>query len=148
MTNRDALAWVTPGPGRVEFDPHGFVRGTGTLYSLSKEGKGSAGALVAGLTVAVTEAAEELAKRSPGGRLGVPLVAELASLPNGRAIVLAAGAPPALVRTLPWMTGPRAAEVRLSLREYDPSAASTLADAEAALADVRAAEPLTEGGRA
>ena len=45
------------------------------------------------------------------------------------------------MRTLPWMTGPRAAEVRLSLREHDPSAPSTLADAEASLADVRAAEP-------
>src|SRR3954452_18447557 len=71
--------------------------------------------------------------------------AELASLPKGRAIVLAAGAPPALVRTLPWMTGLRAAEVRLSLREHDPSPPSTLADAEASLADARAAEPtLTE----
>ena len=257
LTNRDALAWVTPGPGRAEFDAHEFVRSAGTLYSLSKEGKGSAGALVAGLTVAVTEAAEEAAKRSPGGRLAVPLVAvldeaanvcrwpelpnlyshygsrgiclmtmlqswsqgvhvwgregmrklwsastiklygggvaeveflqdlsqlvgeferpttslshgrngrsatygtqrqrildvaELASLPKGRAIVLAAGAPPALVRTLPWMTGPRAAEVRLSLREHDPSAPSTLAEAEAALADVRTAEPaLSEGEHA
>ena len=61
--------------------------------------------------------------------------------------MLAAGAPPALVRTLPWMTGPRAAEVRLSLREHDPSAASTLADADASLTDVRTAEPaLTERG--
>src|SRR5204863_6344185 len=42
-------------------------------------------------------------------------VSDLASLPKARAIVLAAGAPPVLVRTLPWMTGPRAAEVRLSL---------------------------------
>jgi type IV secretory pathway TraG/TraD family ATPase VirD4 len=75
-------------------------------------------------------------------------VAELASLPKGRTIVLAAGAPAALVRTLPWMTGPRAAEVRLSLGEHDPSAASTLADADASLADVRADEPaLTERGR-
>jgi type IV secretory pathway TraG/TraD family ATPase VirD4 len=75
-------------------------------------------------------------------------VAEPASLPKGRAVILAAGAPPALVRTLPWMTGPRAADVRLSLRQYDPSAASTLAHAEASLADVRAAEPLNVGGRA
>jgi hypothetical protein len=42
LTNRHALAWVTPGPGRVEFHPHEFVRGRGTLNSLSKEGKGSA----------------------------------------------------------------------------------------------------------
>src|SRR3954447_11015473 len=77
LTNRHALSWVTPAPGRTEFDPHQFVHGTGTLYSLSKEGKGSAGALVAGLTVAVTDAAEEHAKRSPAGRLPIPLVAVL-----------------------------------------------------------------------
>jgi type IV secretory pathway TraG/TraD family ATPase VirD4 len=234
LTNRSALAWVTPGPGRIEFDAHEFVRGSGTLYSLSKEGKGSVGALVAGLTVAVTEAAEELAKSAPGGRLPVPMVAvldeaanvcrwpelpnlyshygsrgiclmtmlqswsqgvqvwgrdgmrklwsastikvygggvaevdflsdlsqligefnapsssisharggrttthgtqrerildvaDLAGLPKGRAIVLASGAPPALAETLPWMAGPRAAEVRLSLREHDPAATAQL----------------------
>lgn len=54
-------------------------------------------------------------------------VAELAGLPKGRAVVFASGAPPALIRTLPWMTGPRAAEVRLSLREHDPATAGALA---------------------
>jgi type IV secretory pathway TraG/TraD family ATPase VirD4 len=245
LTNRSALEWVTPAAGRHEFNPRAFVRGGGTLYSLSKEGKGSAGALVAGLTVAVTEAAEELAKRAPGGRLPVPLVAvldeaanvcrwpelpnlyshygsrgiclmtmlqswsqgvgvwgrdgmrklwsaatiklygggvsevdflgdlsqligeytktttsvsharsgrsttqatqrerifdvaDLASLPKGRAIVLASGAPPVLVRTLPWMTGPRAGEVRVSLREHDPAAATTLAEADAGVHEAR-----------
>jgi type IV secretory pathway TraG/TraD family ATPase VirD4 len=254
LTNRHALAWVTPGLDRVEFDAHAFVRGTGTLYSLSKEGKGSTGALVAGLTVAVTEAAEEHAKRSPGGRLPVPMlavldeaanvcrwpelpnlyshygsrgiclltmlqswsqgvevwgrdgmrklwsaatiklygggvsevdfladlsqligeytqhttsvshakggrtnthatqrerildVADLAALPKGRAIVLAAGAPPTLVRTLPWMIGPRAGEVRLSLREYDPAAATTLDQAAMSLGDVQAREQLAPAG--
>jgi TraM recognition site of TraD and TraG len=82
LTNRNALRWVTPGAGRIEFVPAAFVRGTGTLYSLSKEGKGSAGALVAGLAVAVTEAAEEHAKRSPGGRLPVPLVVVLDEAAN------------------------------------------------------------------
>ena len=67
-------------------------------------------------------------------------VADLAALPKGRAIVLASGAPPVLVRTLPWMTGPRAGEVRLSLREHDPAAAATLAEAAAALDDVQARE--------
>jgi type IV secretory pathway TraG/TraD family ATPase VirD4 len=256
LTNRHALAWVTPAGDRVEFDAHEFVRGTGTLYSLSKEGKGSAGALVAGLTVAVTDAAEEYAKRSPGARLPVPLlavldeaanvcrwpelpnlyshygsrgiclltmlqswsqgvevwgrdgmrklwsaatiklygggvsevdfladlsqligeftqhttsvshakgggstthatqrerildVADLAALPKGRAIVLAAGAPPALVRTLPWMTGPRASEVGLSLREHDPAAATTLAEATTSLAAAQAREqPAPAAGR-
>lgn len=77
LTNPDALAWVTPGHGRTEFRPDEFVAGTGTLYSLSKEGRGSAGALVAGLTVAVTDAAEQLAKQSTGGRLPIPLVVVL-----------------------------------------------------------------------
>ena len=58
------------------------MRGSGTLYSLSKEGKGSAGALVAGLTVAVTDAAEEFARRSPGGRMPVPLVVVLDEAAN------------------------------------------------------------------
>ena len=208
------------------------MRGSGTLYSLSKEGKGTAGPLVAGLTVAVTEAAEEFAERSPGGRLPVPMVvvldeaanvcrwrelpnlyshygsrgiclltilqswsqgvevwgrdghaqavvrreheglrrrrlrgrvplralaadrrlltsrrrrsrtgaacmdrnvtratererildvSELAGLPRGRAVVLASGAPPALVQTLPWMSGPFADEIRESLRRNDPA---------------------------
>src|SRR4051812_41934062 len=60
-------------------------------------------------------------------------VADLAALPKGRAIVLAAGAPPALVRTLPWMTGPRAGEIRLSLREHDPAATTTLEQAASSL---------------
>ena len=67
-------------------------------------------------------------------------VADLAALPKGRAIVLAAGAPPALVRTLPWMTGPRANEVRLSLREHDPAAAATLGEAATSLDEVQARE--------
>lgn len=45
-------------------------------------GGGSCAALVAGLTIAVTEAAEELAKRSPQGRLAVPLVGVLDEAAN------------------------------------------------------------------
>lgn len=110
LTNRQAMRWVTPpstpralagadarGPAnpwltsssRREFHPDEFVRGTGTLYSVSKEGVGSAGPLVTALTMAVLEAAEERAKRSPGGRLPVPLVAvldEIANVVRARAI--------------------------------------------------------------
>lgn len=90
MTNREAMRWVTPdsaaGGGvvgaRTEFSPAAFVRDGGTLYSLSKEGRGSAGPLVTALTVAVTEAAEQLAKTSPGGRLPVPMVAVLDEAAN------------------------------------------------------------------
>ena len=85
LTNRAAARWVTPtGPGdrRRQFDPATFVRGTATLYSLSKEGEGSTGPLVTALTVAVTEAAEQLAKRSTGGRLPTPMVAVLDEAAN------------------------------------------------------------------
>lgn len=67
--------WITPGPGRVAFSPAEFVA-TGskaTLYSISREGMGSMGALVTALTAAVAEAAEALAERSPNGRLPVPM---------------------------------------------------------------------------
>jgi hypothetical protein len=84
MTNRQAMRWVVP---NVEaplplFDPHAFARSRDTLYSLSKEGKGSAAALVTGLTLAVCEAAEERAKRCRGGRLPVPIVAVLDEAAN------------------------------------------------------------------
>ena len=100
MTNREAMRWVVKDPApsstssanpwlagnaggrRREFDPHEFVKTTGTLYSLSKEGRGSAGPLVTALTVAICEAAEEHAKRSPGGRLQTPMVAVLDEAAN------------------------------------------------------------------
>lgn len=96
LTNRQAVEWVTPGAPRAasangranpwvtrrEFHPEEFVRSSGTLYSVSKEGVGSAGPLVTALTMAVLEAAEEHAKRSPGGRLPVPLVAVLDEVAN------------------------------------------------------------------
>jgi type IV secretory pathway TraG/TraD family ATPase VirD4 len=84
LTNRAATTWVTEQPGdrRPHFDPAEFVRSAGTLYSLSKEGEGSTGPLVTALTVAVTEAAENLARISPGGRLPVPLVAVLDEAAN------------------------------------------------------------------
>ncbi len=246
LINRAATRWVTPtGPHdpRPQFSPDDFIRsgpgviavdggpvGHQTLYSVSREGRGSAGPLVTALTVAVTEAAEAHVKTSPGGRLPVPLVgvldeaanvcrwaglpdqyshygsrgivmmtilqswsqgvdvwgregmrklwsaanvkvygggvteaeflnelsqligdfevrsvstssgrggrqtsrsyqrerildvADLAALPRGRAIVLASGAPATIVQTLPWMTGPHAAEVRESLARHDPAA--------------------------
>lgn len=80
--------WVTPlggnfaGDRRRQFDPDAFVRATGTLYSLSKEGQGSAGALVTALTAAVVEAAEEYATTQPGGRLAVPMLVVLDEAAN------------------------------------------------------------------
>jgi len=80
--------WVAPlgsnfsGDRRPQFDPDAFVRGTGTLYSLSKEGQGSAGALVTALTAAVVEAAEEFATGQAGGRLTVPMLVVLDEAAN------------------------------------------------------------------
>ena len=84
LTNRQVAQWVTAGPGalRRQFSPSDFVRDGGTLYSLSKEGRGTAGPLVTALTVAVVEAAEELAVTSPGGRLPVPLLGVLDEAAN------------------------------------------------------------------
>jgi type IV secretory pathway TraG/TraD family ATPase VirD4 len=99
MLNREAMDWVTPPSEWArttpdssaadvrEFNPYDFVQsdkeGHGqTLYSLSKEGKGGAGPLVTALTMAVCEAAEDVAKRNPRGRLRVPLVAVLDEAAN------------------------------------------------------------------
>ncbi|WP_270909024.1 type IV secretory system conjugative DNA transfer family protein [Leucobacter sp. UCMA 4100] len=247
LTNRAVVRWITPQENetRTHFEPADFVRTKGTLYSLSKEGKGTAGPLVTALTVAVVEAAEELATYSPGGRLSVPLVgvldeaanvcrwralpdlyshygsrgivlstilqswsqgvevwgesgmkklwsaanvkvygggvserafledlsfmvgehdvlkgsvstgaahrsvshhiqrertlevADLAAMPKGRALVLASGSRPTLIRTVPWMVGPHAEMVKASFKAHDPQASVTLAEAEAELVAVR-----------
>lgn len=85
LVNRKVTRWVIPnGPSddRPQFDPYQFVREGGTLYSLSKEGAGSAGPLVTALTVAVVEAAEDYAKTCPGGRMPSPLVGVLDEAAN------------------------------------------------------------------
>lgn len=58
--------WVNARPNdtRPQFVPETFVTSTQTLYSLSKEGAGTAGPLVTALTAATIEAAEEHAARS------------------------------------------------------------------------------------
>ncbi len=88
LTNRSIARWVTPvggnmgGDRRPQFNPDEFVRGTDTLYSLSKEGAGTAGPLVTALTVATVEAAERLAKTQRGGRMSTPLVCILDEAAN------------------------------------------------------------------
>ncbi|MFZ2175939.1 MAG: TraM recognition domain-containing protein [Rhodococcus sp. (in: high G+C Gram-positive bacteria)] len=77
--------WVrrtSPADRRPHFDPREFVAQGGTMYSLSREGNGSAGPIVTALTVAVIDAAEELATRSPMGRLPTPMVAALDEVAN------------------------------------------------------------------
>lgn len=250
LTNRQVARWVTPqgaADPRPQFQPEEFVRADGgTLYSLSKEGRGTAGPLVTALTVAVVEAAEELAARSAGGRLATPLlgvldeaanvcrwrelpnlyshygsrgivlmtilqswsqgvevwgesgmkklwsasnvkvygggvsegafledlsrlvgdydrlssstsygrgqrtvsqqlhrerildVADLAAMPKGRAVVLASGSRPTLIRTVPWMVGPHAEAVKASIAAHDPQAQRTIVEAQEELAAVEA----------
>ncbi|MFJ5808032.1 TraM recognition domain-containing protein [Streptomyces sp. NBC_01426] len=85
LVNPEVNRWVTPNShhdDRPEFDPHAFVRGDSTLFSLSREGSDSAGPLVTALTVAVVEAAEEYATTQRGGRLSRPLVGVLDEAAN------------------------------------------------------------------
>lgn len=93
MEVADTMQWVEPPSmsrrrGRAiptdvcEFDPYEFVQsdteGTGeTLYLLSKEGEGGATPLTSALTFAMCEAAEDIAKRRPRGRLAIPMVVVL-----------------------------------------------------------------------
>jgi type IV secretory pathway TraG/TraD family ATPase VirD4 len=94
LKNSAIHPWVNPASGSVDaegnaiydprpqFAPAEFVTGTGTLYSLSKEGTGTAGPLVTALTAATIEAAEELAANSRGGRLQTPLLGILDEAAN------------------------------------------------------------------
>ena len=65
-------------------------------------------------------------------------VAELAAMPKGRAVVLASGSRPTLIRTQPWMTAPYAEEVRASIAAHDPQAERTLREAQRELVAVEA----------
>jgi type IV secretory pathway TraG/TraD family ATPase VirD4 len=75
--------WITDrGDTRPRFDTDEFADSHDTLYSLSKEGPGSAGPLTAALTAAVVLSAERLAARSLGGRLKTPMVCPLDEVAN------------------------------------------------------------------
>jgi type IV secretory pathway TraG/TraD family ATPase VirD4 len=82
LLNRKVTRWVVPHGNRPQFNPHRFVREGGTLYSLSKEGSGTAGPLVTALTVAVVEAAQDYAKTCPSGRMPNPLLGVLDEAAN------------------------------------------------------------------
>lgn len=85
LKNTQVADWVNPrgaADPRPQFDAAEFVRGRGTLYSLSKEGAGTAGPLVTALTAATLEAATDLADTSPGGRLRTPLAGILDEAAN------------------------------------------------------------------
>lgn len=84
LRNRAITEWITPPASAMvpQFHPEDFAQSTDTLYPLSREGEGSAGPLVAALTVAVVDALEAYATDSPGGRLPVPFVAVLDEAAN------------------------------------------------------------------
>lgn len=82
LVNRQVLEWVTPSAtAQTMFNPSEFITSNDTLCLLSREGVGTAGALVLSLTAAVAEAAESQARRE-GGRLHRPMLAVLDEAAN------------------------------------------------------------------
>ncbi|MHB8657447.1 MAG: type IV secretory system conjugative DNA transfer family protein [Solirubrobacteraceae bacterium] len=85
LRDPDIARWVTSSgtaDRRRQLDLAAFVESSETLYLHSKEGQGSSAGLVTALAMALCDAAEQLAKRSPGGRLAVPLVGVLDEAAN------------------------------------------------------------------
>ena len=74
LRDRAVLEWVTPPHRpRPEFDPTQFVTSADTLYSLSMEGPGAAGPLVAALADHVCMAAVEVSPAAVRRALTVEL---------------------------------------------------------------------------
>nr|WP_228512785.1 TraM recognition domain-containing protein [Clavibacter sp. VKM Ac-2872] len=80
MAYDELLEW-TSAEGVRRFDVEAFVRSEDLLVLLSKDGVGSAGAILTSLVRAICKTGERLAQRS-GGRLPVPLVIELDECAN------------------------------------------------------------------
>lgn len=55
-------------------------------------------------------------------------VQALATLPRGRAIVFSSGAPPVLVRTVPWWEGAYREDVKKSIEQHDPQRKTSITD--------------------
>ena len=81
LVHDELLAWTTPTPGVPVFDPHRFVTSKDTLILLTQDAVGSGAAFVSTLVYAVVTAAQHAARRT-GGRLPVPLVADLDEVGN------------------------------------------------------------------
>ncbi|SIS23207.1 type IV secretory system conjugative DNA transfer family protein [Williamsia sterculiae] len=84
LRTKRVAQWITTfdGDTRPQLDVHGLLTGGETLYCLSREGVGSVGPIIAALTVATCEAAEQIATASPGGRLPTPLLCALDEAAN------------------------------------------------------------------
>lgn len=74
-------AWVSPAKELAEFRPEAFATSRDTLFLLSKDGGGSASAIIAAAADAVMRAAVIQAERD-GGRLDPPLLAILDEAAN------------------------------------------------------------------
>jgi type IV secretory pathway TraG/TraD family ATPase VirD4 len=81
LLNSEIAAWVTPQKDVPEFRPAEFVTSKDTLYLLSKDGGGSASALIAACADSVMRAATAQAERA-GGRLDPPMLAILDEAAN------------------------------------------------------------------
>ena len=83
LRDPDISRWVTdPDGNRPQLDLSRFVASTDTLFLHSKEGPGSSSGLVTAMTMALCDAAEQLASRSPRGRLVTPMVGVLDEAAN------------------------------------------------------------------
>jgi hypothetical protein len=85
MADPRLRAWVVdPRDGRPRLDVASLLAdgSTASLYSLSKEGAGSAGALTGALTTTFLTEAERQGQLSPAGRVAVPVVAVLDEVAN------------------------------------------------------------------
>jgi type IV secretory pathway TraG/TraD family ATPase VirD4 len=85
LRDPDIARWVTrdgPADRRPQLNLATFVISSDTLYLHSKEGQGSSAGLVTAMAMALCDAGEQLAQRSPGGRLATPLVGVLDEAAN------------------------------------------------------------------
>ncbi|MCD0485234.1 TraM recognition domain-containing protein [Streptacidiphilus sp. ASG 303] len=81
LLDPEIAAWVTPSRRLPEFKPYDFATSRDTLYLLSKDGGGSASAIIAAAADAVMRAAVAVAERS-GGRLDPPALCVLDEAAN------------------------------------------------------------------
>ena len=83
LRDPDLAPWVCDQHDRrPQLDLAAFVNSQDTLFLHSKEGPASSAGLVTALTMALCDAAEQIASRSPRGRLAVPMVGVLDEAAN------------------------------------------------------------------
>ncbi|MEU1980413.1 TraM recognition domain-containing protein [Nocardia sp. NPDC019395] len=73
-------------------------------------------------------------------------VQALATLPRGRAIVFSSGAPPVLVRTVPWWEGEYASQVKKSIEQHDPQRKTLVTDLIGSPSLIKRTPPEPESG--